>query len=131
MGVRRWLAGALLLLGACRSAGTDPSDNHLSGDYQWIRASGGIAGRTMTPASENYSVRFSFSGNQVSYFRNDSLKGTSMVTVRGNEVTYQPPVSAFAFHSGIDEQTFRVLPGDTLVLTDPCCDRFEYVFVRR
>ena len=127
----RWLVVGVLLLGACRSAGTDPADERLSGSYEWIRASGGIAGRMLTPASENYRVRFSFSGNQVSFFRNDSLKGTSTVTVRNNEITYQPSISAFLFNSGIDAQTFRTIPGDTLVLTDPCCDRFEYVLVRR
>ena len=131
MGMRRLAMSALVLAASCKSAGTDPADHRLSGSYEWIRASGGIAGRVMTPSSESYSVRFSFSGNQVTYFRNDSLKGTSTVTVRGSEITYQPSVAAFVFHSGIDAQTFRVMPGDTLVLTDPCCDRFEYVFVRR
>jgi hypothetical protein len=130
MGMRNLVCG-VLLLAACKSAGTEPAAEGPSGNFEWIRASGGIAGRTMTPSTENYGVRFSFTGNQVSVFRNDSLKGTSTVTVRNNEITYQPSISAFLFHSGIDTQSFRIVPGDTLVLTDPCCDRFEYVFVRR
>jgi hypothetical protein len=120
-----------LVLGACTSASTDPDADLLSGNYEWVRSSGGIAGVTMTPASENYRVRFSFSGNQVTAFRNDSLKATSTVTVRGDEVTYQPSISVFVFDGGIDVQTIRKLPGDTIALADPCCDRFEHVFVRR
>ena len=130
MGMKRWVA-VVLLIGGCKSASTDPAENRLSGSYQWIRSSGGIAGRTMTPASENYSVRFTFSGNQVTIFRNDSSKATSTVTVRGDEVTYQPALSVFLFDQGIDVQTLRVFPGDTIALADPCCDRFEHVFVRR
>lgn len=122
---------AALVLGGCKSASTDPGDDRLSGSYEWVRSSGGIAGFTLTPASENYRVRFSFSGNQVTTFRNDSLKATSTITVRGDEVTYQPSISVFVFDGGIDVQTIRVLPGDTIALADPCCDRFEHVFVRR
>ena len=130
MGIKN-IVLASLLLSACKSASTDPADDRLSGTYEWIRSSGGIAGVTMTPSSERYRVRFTFSGNQVAAFRNDSLKATSTMTVRGDEVTYQPSISVFPFDGGIDAQTIRALPGDTIALADPCCDRFEHVFVRR
>ena len=130
MGMNTLVLAAVVLSG-CKSASTDPDAEILSGNYEWIRSSGGIAGSTLTPASENYRVRFSFSGNQVTAFRNDSLKATSTVTVRGNEVTYQPSISVFGFDGGIDVQTIRVLSGDTIALADPCCDRFEHLFVRR
>lgn len=121
---------AAVAFAGCRSAGTDPSEDALSGNYRWIRSSGGIAGRVFTPASEGYSIRFSFSGNQVTAFRNDSAKVTSIVTVRGNGVTYQPSISAFLFDPSIDTQTFRAIGGDTIAFAAPCCDRFEHVFVR-
>ena len=56
MGMKRVLILALALA-ACRSAGTDPGEQMVSGDYEWIGSTGGIAGRTMTPASEGYGVR--------------------------------------------------------------------------
>jgi hypothetical protein len=130
MGVKRLLA-LVVLITACKSAGTDPADERLSGSYVWTRSSGGIAGRTLTPASENYTVRFQFSGNQVTVFRNDSLKATSTFTVRGDEVTYQPSLSVFVFDQGIDTQTLRVIAADTIALADPCCDRYDHHFVRR
>ena len=120
-----------LVLTACRSAGTEPSHDLLNGDFEWVGSSGGIAGRSVTPASEGYTVRFRFSGNQVNVLRNDSLKATALFTVRGDEVTYQPAVSVFGFDSGIDTQTVVDLPGDTIMLNDPCCDRFSHRFVRR
>ena len=130
MGVKTILAAALFLT-ACKSAGTDPSMRSLQGSFQWIGSSGGIAGRSLNPASEGYTVRFNFTGNQVTVFRNDSLKGTSTVTTRGNEVTYQPSISVFLFDQGIDTQTFQDMAGDTIALRDPCCDRFDHRFLRR
>jgi hypothetical protein len=125
------IVAAVLLLAACRSAGTDPGDDKLSGSFQWIGSTGGIAGRSMTPASEGYTVRFNFTGNQVTVFRNDSAKATSTVTIRGDEVTYQPSISVFLFDQGIDVQTFQEMAGDTIALRDPCCDRFDHRFIRR
>lgn len=120
-----------LLLAACRSAGTDPRVEAITGEYDWIGSTGGIAGRTVTPQSEGYRVRLRFSGNQVSIFRNDSLMATSLFTIRADEVTYQPAISIFGFDAGIDTQTFADLAGDTVALRDPCCDRFDHRFVRR
>jgi hypothetical protein len=130
MGKKRSLM-LLVLLAACRSAGTDPADERLNGEWEWIGSSGGIAGRTVTPESEGYTVHFTFNGNEVQIFRNDSLRATSLFTVRGDEVTYQPSISVFGFDGGIDTQTFVDLPGDTISLRDPCCDRFDHHFVRR
>jgi hypothetical protein len=130
MGVKHVLLLACAL-SACRSAGTEPGDQKLSGEYEWIGSSGGIAGRTFTPASEGYHVRFRFSGNQVTVLRNDSARGTAIVTVRGDEVTYQPAIAVFTFDPSIDTQTFVDLPGDTIALRDPCCDRFDHHFVVR
>jgi hypothetical protein len=120
-----------VLLAACRSAGTEPTQELLGGEWEWVGSSGGIAGRSVTPASEGYTVRFAFSGNQLNIFRNDSLRTTALFTVRGDEVTYQPSISVFGFDGGIDTQTLVDLPGDTIMLNDPCCDRFSHRFVRR
>jgi hypothetical protein len=130
MGMTRVLLLGVLLAG-CRSASTDPGSDVITGEYEWIGSSGGIAGRTVTPQSEGYHVRFRFSGNQVSIFRNDSLMATSLFTIRDDEVTYQPAISVFGFDGGIDTQMFVDLPGDTVALRDPCCDRFDHRFLRR
>ncbi len=130
MGMKRCVVLGLLLVVACKSAGTEPGDNVLDGSWRWVSSTGSIAGRTVTPETEQYSVRFNFSSNQVTVFRNDSAKATSTVTVRGDEVTYQPSISVFVFDQGIDVQTLRVLAGDTIALADPCCDLYEHRFVR-
>ena len=129
MGMRKLVIGFVLLLAACRSASFEPSADRLSGTWRWVESTGGIGGFRYTPASLHYNVELRFAGGQVSALRNDSLKSTSAFTIRGDEVTYQPSLSVFTFGS-IDSQNLAHMSGDTLVLSDPCCDRFSYVFVR-
>jgi hypothetical protein len=130
MGLKRWLPGLLLAgLVACQSSGTGPEAPELSGSWRWVSATGSIAGVTLTPASESYSVRYQFAGNQLRVFRNDSLIATSLITVSDDEITFQPSVQAFVFGRPSETQRLELLDGDTLVLNDPCCDLFTYHFV--
>jgi hypothetical protein len=130
MGLRRLILGLLVLCSGCRSASIEPAVDRLSGTWRWIEASGGIAGFRYTPTSLNYNVELRFAGAQLTALRNDSVKSVSTVTIRGDEVTFQPPVSVFTFHSRIETQRLASMSADTLVLSDPCCDMFSYVFVR-
>lgn len=131
MGLKRWFSGSLLLLLlGCQSSGTAPDAPQVSGSWRWVSSSGSIAGRTFTPATESYQVRYEFSGNQLRAFRNDSLIATSLITVTDDEITFQPSFRAFVFGYQGDTQTVEVLEGDTLVLSDPCCDLFTHRFVR-
>lgn len=120
----------LILVAGCRSASVAPDVDRLSGRWRWVESTGGIAGFRYTPADQNYSVELRFAGNQVTALRNDSVKTTSSFTIRGDEVTYQPSISAFTFDGGIDTQTLRVVAADTVMLSDPCCDMFSHLFVR-
>lgn len=130
MGVKRWWVALLILAAACTYSSTGPDGDTPSGTWRWLESTGGIAGVRYTPSSEGYNVRYVFSGNQVSAFRNDSLKATSLITVRDDEITYQPSISVFVFGGGIDVQTLQVISADTIMLHDPCCDRFSHRFVR-
>jgi hypothetical protein len=129
MGLRKLLLVCVVLAG-CRSASVEPSADRLSGTWRWIESTGGIGGFRYTPASLNYNVELRIAGNQVTAVRNDSVIATSTITLRGDEVTYHPSLSVFTFHSGIDLQRLASMSGDTLVLSDPCCDMFTYAFVR-
>ena len=131
MGLKRSLsASLLLLLLGCQTNGTAPDAPQVSGNWRWVSSSGSIAGRTYTPMSEGYNVRFVFDGNHLRAFRNDSLIATSQITLAGDEITYQPSLSVFVFGGLSDTQTIQVLGGDTLALADPCCDRFSHLLVR-
>jgi hypothetical protein len=128
MGLRKLLVG-LLLLGACRSASLEPGVDRLSGTWRWIESTGGIAGMRVTPESVNYTAQLRVTGRQIKVVRNDSIKATASFTIRGDSVTYQPTLSVFAYGGGIDSQRLS-MSGDTLILSDPCCDLFTHMFVR-
>jgi hypothetical protein len=115
---------------ACSSYGTEPDVPAITGNWKWIRSTGGIAGRTFTPASEGYSVLFKFAGNSLTVLRNDSVKATTNVSADGSALHYNPAVSVFLFDPQMDRQTVRALKGDTISLADPCCDRYDHVFVK-
>ena len=120
----------LLFLAACKSATGEGDVDRLAGTWRWISSSGGFAGSTITPATAGFNVQFRFSGNQVTVLRNDSVRGTSTYTIRGDEITYQPAISVFNFDGSVDTQSIVPLAGDTVLFSDPCCDRYSHRFVR-
>ena len=90
----------------------------------------GMNMRQFTPESEGYSLRLEFDGNRVRAFSNNSLVGTSEVSISGDTIRYDPALSAFRFGSLAEPQTITLV-GDTIVLTDPCCDLYMHRFVKR
>jgi hypothetical protein len=129
LGLGLGLVWGMMMLG-CSSYGTDPDTAAVAGSWRWLSSTGGIAGRTYTPASEGYSVTFKFEGGNVTGLRNDSVKATASVLANGSSLQYAPPLNIFLFDPQIDKQTVRVLKGDTISLADPCCDRYDHVFIK-
>ena len=122
---------ALVVLLACKSmTGEGDGADRLEGSWRWVSSSGGFAGNRITPATAGFNVQFRFSGNQVTVLRNDSIRGTSTYTLRGDDITYQPAISVFNFDGSVDTQRLLPLAGDTISLNDPCCDRYSHRFVR-
>ena len=133
----RWMRASVLLvlvagLGGCSSS-TDSDSDPLIGDWAWVRSTGGIAGLTLTPASEGYTVVLRFSSDgRAEWWRDGVLtQGTTYQATRqassGAEtwaVTYAVPLSGFA------AQTATFPSASELVLTDPCCDGFVFEFER-
>lgn len=121
-----------LFVGGCSQA-TEAGADPLDGRWEWIDASGGIAGTTRTPVSEGYTMsivhRAAGTTARFQVFRNDSLFAET--TVRRSEASsgtrgtlvYGDPVL------GWPEQDFEIRT-DTLVLRDGCCDGFTYRFFR-
>lgn len=120
------------VLAACSAYVAGPDENAtLTGTWDWIGSSGGIAGRSFSPATEHYSVRLSFAGGRVTTLRNDSTIATSNYAISNDTVTYAPALQVFVFDPQMDKQLIRSAKGDTITLADFCCDRFDHAFVRR
>ncbi len=131
MGMRRFVLLPLVVaLASCQANGTAPNLPDAQGTWEWVTSSGSIAGRTFTPESEGYTLRLEFDGNRVRAFRIDSLVGTSEGSFSGDTIRYSPALPAFVFSGLAEPQTISVI-GDTIVLTDPCCDLYQHRFVKR
>ncbi len=133
------LAGGLLA-GACGSGHLSPYRAQLEGSWRWVESSGGVAGRTLTPGSEGYGVTFRFlAEHRLSVLRDGQVRVSTGYrledsTARGQPgavlVRYGLPVDVFRFDPDLAAQRIARLTADTLRLADPCCDRYEHLFLR-
>ncbi len=114
---------------------TTPEVDPLDGQWSWVDATGGIAGTTRTPATVGYTMAVEYRSQsstpaQFRVFRDGQLFAETTVrrstasSVSSGTLVYRDPVL------GWPEQLFELIAGDTLVLTDGCCDGFTYRFVR-
>lgn len=141
----RPLAQALLLafslLGPACAADPGTTRNHeLHGAWHWTGSYGGIAGISADPESEGYEVTFYFRRDgSLDVFLDGERESNLPVTVTEPPDTltdaqlvlrYSEPLGVLPFVLGIEHHAIRLNAPDTLVLVDPCCYRFEHVFVR-
>lgn len=124
------LAGLLAIAGiAACSNPTVPIAERLSGSWLWVESRGGITGQVRTPSStgETMALRF-FGPDRIELSRNGSLAGKTTYVIdhfAGSVViSYDEPIFGFS------SQSIRFEGAETLILTDPCCDGFEYRFER-
>lgn len=125
------MLAVILASGLHCSMGTN--DNRLQGTWQWTQSVGGLAGWTLTPATEGYTQRLELGpGNRFAFFRADSLMadGTYTLATEGDRpvLHYQTASSWWLFANG--QQIRRQAP-DTLILRDRCADCYTHTFVRR
>jgi hypothetical protein len=117
------------LLSGCSSPVEPPPDS-LFGVWEWVRAEGGVAGVTLTPETEGYTLQLKITrpdriqldrdgvAEVVTRFELIPSSGTDFPWLR-----YDEPIL------GQDEQELRLSEGE-LILTDPCCDGFAYTWHR-
>ncbi len=127
-GVLAAVCGALLP--GCSSPVEPPPDS-LFGVWEWVRAEGGVAGVTLTPETEGFTL-------QLRITRPDSIQldrdGVAEIVTRfelipssGTDfprLRYDEPIL------GQEEHELRLSEGE-LILTDPCCDGFAYTWLPR
>lgn len=128
----------LLALAACGHLASGP-EQPIRGTWQWVRSTGGVAGREITPQGQGVSVRLVYDGRTAHAYTNGALRAEATYTVTElptlgptpvYRVTYAPKLDAFPFDA-LDEHTVRLLARDTVVFEDPCCDRWSHVMVER
>lgn len=123
------------VLAAC-SGPTEPTVNdQIFGAWEWVRAEGGIAGDTITPMTEGYTMILRITRPDRIELSRD---GVVQVDTRFDFVPAQdlgdisnPPRLLYdAPILGRDEQFVFAFDGE-LILQDDCCDGYTYFWLAR
>src|SRR5687767_9257451 len=125
---------ALVALAGCATSPTGVQTDRLEGRWEWRSASGGIAGRTITPATEGYTMELRFDGDRAELFRNGALRTTASYRLAiGRQGGSFPDQDVAVFTPslfGWEEMAIQIDETGQLILSDGCCDGFSYAFVR-
>ena len=111
----------------------------LTSTWDWVQSTGGIDGRSITPATEGYKRTITFEKNGV-YSEGRDGKQTSQMkyTVSQGKSIYSDTAYLVDYRSSGKEkqprsirQSVRFGGTDTLFLNDECYDCFEHVYTRK
>ena len=125
---------AVALVAACGGSPTSVDVGQIEGRWEWRSASGGIAGRTITPQTEGYTMELRVADDEVALYRNGALQTTARYRLElgraggsfaGKDVVhFTPPLF------GWEEMGLQLSGAGELVLVDGCCDGYAYSWVR-
>ena len=135
----RWtgwtVAMAAAWMMACSGNPTAVEIDRLEGSWAWESASGGIAGRTVTPATQGYTMEVRFlAGGKAELYRNDTLTTSANFRLdlgeKGGSFVGRDVVRFDQSLLGGWEEMGVELTGSSLLLVDGCCDGYAYSFHR-
>lgn len=119
----------ILILTACSSNGIKDS---LTGEWEWIESSGGIAGELITKDSEGYSSTIVFKDDSVSFFRNSSLLGSTSFSIEeGRSIYSSEPVNFINYNSEKSDEVIIYLTEDSLLIGDNNYDGYTSLYIRK
>lgn len=124
----------LAVLSSCGSSPVEPIPDSLFGAWEWVRAEGGIAGVTITPESEGYTMTLRITRpDRIELSRDGELEAATrfeLIPASGTDFPFPARIRYDEPILGWEEQELRLSDGE-LVLTDPCCDGFSYFWLAR
>ena len=123
----------LLLLIVCGFGCSDHEDpinqKNISGNWIWVKSTGGIDGRTETPETTGKVIRLEISKHSVRYFVNNELtEERSYIFKTQQSILFGKPMEMILYENG----SSQIIEGkqDELLLTEDCFDCFQHDFIR-
>ena len=126
---------AVLVSTACSKVVVEFEENlippALFGGWVWVEATGGIAGVTLTPETEGFTRGLVFATpNQITLIQAEQIVVETTAEFIPESET-DPAQLRYALPLlGVTQQVVEFNEQGDLVLTDPCCDGFAYVWRR-
>lgn len=113
-----------LLLLSCNS--DESAENLLNGKWNWVSSSGGIVGKTMTPASENKTIVLEFYNSIMTKYENGNLVSEDPFSVETRESIMGGKRKMIIIDNS-EAQSFEII-GEKLYLSDECYDCYQYEY---
>lgn len=113
-----------LLLLSCNS--DESAENLLNGKWNWVSSSGGIVGKTMTPASENKTIVLEFYNSIMTKYENGNLVSEDPFSVETRESIMGGQRKMIIIDNS-EAQSFEII-GKKLYLSDECYDCYQYEY---
>ena len=106
------------------------TESLIIGQWEWLQSTGGIAGWTLTPATEGYNQQIEFETNgNFSRYVADTLNENTLYTITDGETIYSSaPGKVIQYKEKSITQAILSVRNDTLVLGDNCHDCFIHSY---
>jgi hypothetical protein len=126
-------AGILSCKTAAIQSDRDDQYKALQGKWQWIKSTGGFAGKTITPQSAGYRSSIEFKkDNSVLVYRNDSLTNQAKFTlVKTKTIFSADSAYVLKYEPEMMEEAIIKATKDTLILADNVYDGFAKTYIRK
>lgn len=121
------LASTLFI--ACNDDDDDNAPSGLIGEWEWVQSYGGLAGDTLTPASEGFTSHLEIDADTYQQFLNDSLVFQSQYELETRQDSLFGTDKVIAFETGYELAVIQ--QGDDLKLIEICLDCYEHTYERR
>jgi hypothetical protein len=123
-----------LILGSCKKESTklNPETSTLTGSWNWVYTSGGIAGMTYTPESTGEIRRIEFGVDSIwKYYVNGVLNSASLYHLVKSKSLFSPDsVLLIKYDLYSIKQNYIIKTSDTLILQDQCFDCYGHLYTR-
>jgi hypothetical protein len=127
------LFSLVIILGSCSKENITSTkvSSGLTGEWNWVYSSGGIAVTTYTPKSTGETRRIEFDTNGVfrSYVNNILATESKYKLVKSRTI-YSQDSALLIIRASSMPQNFMIRSSDTLILMDECFDCFEHLYTR-
>ncbi len=102
----------------------------LIGKWSWIESSGGIMGKTISPATTGNQIIIEFTSNKYFKYTNDSLEiEMSYKIEKGSSIRISEETYLIIYENG-QKQSIG-MEGNNLILYDECHDCYQNEYVKK
>lgn len=116
---------------SCTKEEVTAKDSSITGEWQWIMSTGGIAGTTITPASTGYKRKLVLSSDfKYARYKNDVLEKSGTFEIVKAKSIYKAELVDFIKYDDSTMSVIESVSTDELLLADNFYDGFGETFKR-